>query len=306
MKDYILNLIKNIPDREIPITLDIVMEGGAYNGYYGLGSLLLIKELEKKNYVKINRFSGASIGAIFGALYLIDELDKGLLYYERVRGYFKKHLNLKIIVGMCKDIFESIPDEKFEKIRKNKLFLTFYDKSSLKQRVVSTFKSKRDIINKLICSAHIPFITTDKYFYEYDGKKYIDGGCPFIFTERYRSKNEKILYISLINLSKFTKCLQLKNEVTPHGRMLEGILDAYNFFSGNTSSMCSYVDEWSIYQFLIIRGKEIISVLFIYSLLFIDILIKKIFPKIKSKKIYNSLSPIFLNFYRDFMLLNCF
>ncbi len=46
MKDYILNLIKNIPDREIPITLDIVMEGGAYNGYYGLGSLLLIKELE--------------------------------------------------------------------------------------------------------------------------------------------------------------------------------------------------------------------------------------------------------------------
>ena len=70
--------------------------------------------------------------------------------------------------------------------------------------------------------------------------------------------------------------------------------------------MCSYVDEWSIYQFLIIRGKEIISVLFIYSLLFIDIFIKKIFPKIKSTKIYNSLSPIFLNFYRDFMLLNCF
>ena len=54
MKDYILNLIKNIPDREIPITLDIVMEGGAYNGYYGLGSLLLIKELEKNGVTPRN------------------------------------------------------------------------------------------------------------------------------------------------------------------------------------------------------------------------------------------------------------
>ena len=41
--EYIDELIKNIPKREIPHNLDIVVEGGAFNGSYVLGILFFLK-----------------------------------------------------------------------------------------------------------------------------------------------------------------------------------------------------------------------------------------------------------------------
>ena len=76
MNEYIKNLTKNFPERKKPLELDLVIEGGAYNGYYGLGSLLLLKELEKQNYVIINRISGSSVGALFGTAFFFDKLDE--------------------------------------------------------------------------------------------------------------------------------------------------------------------------------------------------------------------------------------
>ena len=51
MEVYIHNLIENIPKREKPLHVDIVMEGGAFNGGYLYGILLFIKELKKKGQI---------------------------------------------------------------------------------------------------------------------------------------------------------------------------------------------------------------------------------------------------------------
>ena len=50
--EYIDELIKNIPKREIPHNLDIVVEGGAFNGSYVLGILFFLKRMEKHNLIK--------------------------------------------------------------------------------------------------------------------------------------------------------------------------------------------------------------------------------------------------------------
>ena len=51
MIDYIENLILNYKT-ETPTKLDIIIEGGALNGYYALGCLKLIKRLEYKGYLR--------------------------------------------------------------------------------------------------------------------------------------------------------------------------------------------------------------------------------------------------------------
>ena len=43
---YICELINNLPKRETPYELDLVLEGGAFNGSYIVGILMFLKEME--------------------------------------------------------------------------------------------------------------------------------------------------------------------------------------------------------------------------------------------------------------------
>ena len=48
---YIKTLVDNVNIENIPKELDIVFDGGAFNGGMGFGTALYLKELEKKkNY----------------------------------------------------------------------------------------------------------------------------------------------------------------------------------------------------------------------------------------------------------------
>ena len=138
MNDYIKNLTKNFPERKKPLELDLVIEGGAYNGYYGLGSLLLLKELEKQNYIIINRISGSSVGALFGTAFFFDKLDEIIGHYQNVRDYYKEHLHMGCLEQLIEKIFKDADGTKFEKIKENKLFLTYYNKTSLKQKIMGS------------------------------------------------------------------------------------------------------------------------------------------------------------------------
>ena len=307
MNEYIKNLTKNFPERKKPLELDLVIEGGAYNGYYGLGSLLLLKELEKQNYISVNRISGSSVGALFGTAFFFNKLNEIIIHYQNVRDYYKEHLNMGCLEQLIEKMSNDIDENMFKKIKNDKLFLTYYNKTSLKQKIMSKYKNKKELCQMLQASSHIPFMTSNTYFHRHNDNEYIDGGTPFIFKERKRGKNKKILYISIINLSKIGKSFSIKNEHTPHGRMLEGIVDTYKLFANETpSNMCSFVDDWSGLDFVKIRLKELAGVLFIYSLLMGNQAGEFVYPYVKDTKLYNLLIPFMLNLYRDFMMLTCF
>ena len=62
-----------------------------------MGSLLLIKELEKRHYFKINRISGCSAGAIMALYFLNDKLEDWIKDYEKIRKHFINEVNISVL-----------------------------------------------------------------------------------------------------------------------------------------------------------------------------------------------------------------
>jgi predicted acylesterase/phospholipase RssA len=79
INSYVTKLIENLPDeftkKKEPLILDLVLDGGVFNGNYLVGALYFLKEMEKKGYIKVDRISGSSVGSFVGLLYFLDELD---------------------------------------------------------------------------------------------------------------------------------------------------------------------------------------------------------------------------------------
>jgi predicted acylesterase/phospholipase RssA len=112
-------LIENIPTtmkNEKPQQLDVVLDGGLFNGSYLVGALYFLKEMEKKQYINIERISGVSIGAVVAFLYIIDELDMFVKLYGIVYNDIKKNYNFKIIKKLKTLLGEKVLKEKISLI----------------------------------------------------------------------------------------------------------------------------------------------------------------------------------------------
>ena len=48
LESCIENLVKNLPKTDKSQNIDLVLEGGAFNGSYQIGSLMFLKEMEKR------------------------------------------------------------------------------------------------------------------------------------------------------------------------------------------------------------------------------------------------------------------
>ena len=93
INEYVNKLIENLPDNikncKEPEKIDLVLDGGIFNGSYLVGALHFLKEMEKRNYIKIERISGCSIGSSVAFLYFIDALDLMPKLYDIVNNEFR-------------------------------------------------------------------------------------------------------------------------------------------------------------------------------------------------------------------------
>ena len=94
-KNYICELINNLPKRETPYELDLVLEGGAFNGSYIVGILMFLKEMENSRLVKLHRISGCSVGALLCLKYLMNDLESSRNFNKKI----KKPKKRKILCG---------------------------------------------------------------------------------------------------------------------------------------------------------------------------------------------------------------
>jgi len=76
------NLPNHLKDENKPLVIDLVLDGGVFNGSYLVGALFFLKEMEKRKYITVSRISGCSIGSLLGFLYLIDSLDLAIILYD--------------------------------------------------------------------------------------------------------------------------------------------------------------------------------------------------------------------------------
>ena len=306
-ENYIEQLLQNIPKPLTPYKLDIVFEGGSFNGLYGLGVLLFVKKMEEKGYIIINRFSGASVGALGCLKYLTNSMEDAVEHYSLFKKSLRKNLNMNVLNDILNKDIHEISDETFQQIKKDKLFITFHNVDLKKKVVRSNFADKEDLKNTLLKSCHFPYLINGQCFLEDSSSCFFDGALPFIFPEREQTSSTKILYITLSHLSKLKNIIFIKNENTIYGRVSEGILDAYQFFfHQKPTRFCSYVNQWHIGDFMYLRLKNMMFIVFCYMMEFSLRVGRKVHPLLTRITLYNDMIPIFNDIYRDILLYTCF
>lgn len=320
-KNEIIELLKNIPKPVNPLDLDLVLEGGAFNGSYAIGVLLFLREMEKQGYIKVKRCSGTSIGAILSFMYLIDDLDSYLSYYRSLTLSFQRHINFKEVERKIISKCVSLDEDTFQRINNNILYVSYYNLTKKKHIVKKKYKNREELIKALCKSCFLPLFTDYSFSLcdrERERRKkkegdnqheFIDGFHPFIFHER-NEKDKKIMYVSIVNLRNFHKMLLVRNEQNPYGRILSGVLDSYNFFSNNYGSknktkFCSMVNDWTFIDYFSIRLKEILSIIFIYIIFYIKKLYIYLEPCLNNNNFYFLFKSVCMNMYKDMMLYFC-
>ena len=289
INEYVIKLIENLPDDiknvNEPIKMDLVLDGGVFNGSYHVGALYFLKEMEKRKYIKIERRSGCSVGSIVGFLYFIDSLDLMSNLYEVINKEFRETYNLSFIKNMKKYLGDRIPDNICEKVN-GKLFITYNNIKKGTKPVKSNYKDIDDIINTIIKSSYIPYLIDGNVLYQ---DKCIDGITPFIFKER----EKKILYLDLFGSDKLCNLLNVKNEKSNYHRILSGLLDVHSFFIKQSNTpMCSYVNDWNYSNISFNYIKTIIERICIYLIHILLFIRTKVTDEFKETVIYKILSKI--------------
>lgn len=273
INEYVKKLIDNLPDNmnnvkqphsEVkpvelkPVIIDLVLDGGAFNGSYLVGALYFLKEMENRNYITIRRISGCSIGSFIAFMYFINKLDMIETICELGMKEYKENHSLSIVKNIKSHIIPIIPEDICDKIN-NKLYISYYNIHKQEKVIKSVYKSIDHLIDTIIKSSFVPFVIDGNMMYK---NKYIDGITPYMFKIE---PGVHILHLDLLGIDKMYNMFNIKNEKTPTHRILSGLLDIHNFYIKQCNThMCSYVDEWNIINKSIYNGKMLLEQIIIY------------------------------------------
>ena len=158
----------------------------------------------------------------------------------------------------------------------------------------------------LLKTCHLPFLIDGNCYFKDKGSFFLDGLLPHIFINRSESLEDYILYISPNTVSRFKNMFITKNETSVYGRVSEGILDAYKFFFEGGGEMCSFVNQWSITNFISLRAKHLIMFLFLYITRLFSHFNTKIRPYLRNTELYSGAENIMFLCAQDFFLKCCF
>lgn len=304
LKKYIHSLFENIK-REIPEKIDLILDGGAFNGGYMLGSLYYLKEMEKKSLLKIERISSCSIGSILGFLYLTDSLVYGENAYQELMTHVRNHQNLSCASDLIQKLVSLVLKKKFGGNKKmlldtlkERFYVSFFDIQQKKQIQQTSYESIEELVLLLTRTAYLPFVI-DGNIMDQDGC--MDGFYPYIFKER----EKKILFIRLMTWKKMWNSFQLKQERNVHSRVWTGIDDINRFFMNGgkyPTNMCSYVNDWSLTQHGYEHLKELLWTTII-SLIIVCQYLEKYTPGIiKNNILFIKSCHIMKSFYNEIVV----
>lgn len=301
--ELINNLAENYPKNKEPLIYNVVLEGGAFNGIYSGGALILVKQLEKKHYLKVNKLSGASVGALISFLYLIDKLDTLPKCFSKLRNSFREEFTFSAIDEIVKEYISELDDETFDTFKDGRLYISYHTEAG--ERIIqSKFNDKKDLEQALIKSSHLPYITTKNCYREYDNIKYLDGGTPYVFRDIGEPNGKK--FTLYLNNTIWNQYLVVKKEHNAYGRLLEGALDAHNFMLKNQKGfLCSYVENWNTQDYVILRSKEFIFTTTVILMKYFLLINKHLNPYIKDISVYKIIQSFIKECITDFLLIKC-
>ena len=305
IENYVQNLMANLPKRTEPENINLILDGGMFNGSYLTGALYFLREMEKQKYVTIHKISCCSIGSVCAVLYKIDALDLMPELYNIILKQFKetRHFDsFKTCLDKIKDRIVTTRGNDFYLKLNNCLYITYYDVKKGKKIIKSKYKNVDDLIDTVYKSCFVPFIANGNMVYK---KRYCDGVNPYIFPNE---SNRKTLYLDLFGSDKIHYMLSVKNEKNNFHRILAGLLDIHLFYiKQNSTQMCSYVNKWSLYQTFHNRILKWIIERVIFYVVYISYCLKKYIPnELYENIIFKIISKIIMELYIVFIDYYCF
>lgn len=240
-------MAQSLPVAQSLPTMDVVIDGGLFNGSYAIGVMHLLRAMEHQGLVRVQRISGASVGSIVGLLYLCDALPLAVDSYERMVETFRRTSQLHTYREL-RHLAKSLPAD-FLPMVQGKLYISYYDLKTLRKITRSTFRSQTHVLRCVARSSFIPMLTHHPHFL--CQRRYVDGIMPALFPPG--TLATKTLYIDLhSNAARLIDCFRVKHEQTNVHRIMYGMVDAYTFFAKGKSEteFCRYHDalrpKWSL------------------------------------------------------------
>jgi len=242
LKPYIKNYIHEIRTSfKETLLLDVVFEGGLFNGSYLAGCLFYLKEMENQKLISVQRLSGCSIGAITALLYFIDNEEIMLKIYQLASKHFKAKYDLDMFTVLFDLLREHLPGNILENVN-GKLYICYYNVKTRKQVIKNHYQTIDELFETIRRSCSFPYVIDQQIFYH---KKYIDGLYPHVFQDS--SKNVKVLYLNIHHLNKIGGMISIKNEDHNIHRILEGMIETHIFFlTGKKTNLCSFTNDWNL------------------------------------------------------------
>ena len=295
---YVNTLVNNINSEKIPDEIDVIFDGGLFNGFIGYGTSVYINELQKQKKTKVVRVSGCSVGSVLALLYIVNsekELDIDINnIFKKGITCFKEKYNFSENEEILRELVYLLFEDDNLNMLNDRLYISYYDMKKIEKKIVHNFKNRDHLIECLIKSTHIPFISNNNFKYK---KKYVDGLTPYIFRDNARPS----LHIMLITFKNLSRIFFNSNEVNANSRIISGLADADEFFTCGKSNMCSYIKEWNYKRYLFIRVRELVCFFIIWFIEILIIITKKPFKLATRTRIYFGLKHIFIETYKDIM-----
>lgn len=266
--DYIDSISKSFVasknHEEVLGDIDLVFSSGGFNAPIGVGIAMYLKQLEKYKHINVKRVSGSSIGAFISLWYIMDNPTvSSIEFIERefikVIQHFKKTKTLSIYNSFIRKYVYTIFDSDNMTPIQNRVFITYYDTKKCKKQIVSTYENREHLINCIIQSGYIPYITNRNRKYK---NRYIDGIIPYIFPDK------QTLYVDMVCHRYLFGCISI-NIPDIHKRMRIGVDDVNSFFTRDESLICCYINELTYARQL---ERKFIEILFFIILFIADVL----------------------------------
>ncbi|KAG6614753.1 Patatin like protein [Phytophthora cinnamomi] len=148
--------------------------GGMYNYFLGVASVLQ-EEFDLRDVI----FSGVSAGC-FPALVLALGMDVKEFFFKENIPLIEEAAQCsyaglwKWIPMVKRNMVKVLPSDAYQLVDK-KLYFSVTEIPSLQNHLMTTWTSNEEMVDCMLCSAHVPFYTTSLTA-SYRGKRYVDGG----------------------------------------------------------------------------------------------------------------------------------
>ena len=181
---YARQLVKKLPKEKNKLgqlnkqKIDLVLDGGAFNGSYLLGVVYFLREMQNQKCLQIDRISCSSISTFIALAHVADCMDLfSTILYKKTRKHFRTYFNLDAFDETFEELRKHLPHDICERMS-GKVFMVYNNTKKGRKVIKSKFFSVDDIFETIRRSCFVPFFINGKVNYK---NKYIDGFNPHFF-----------------------------------------------------------------------------------------------------------------------------